>query len=67
MGFSAFILEHINTMTPISLRLPPALISALKAQARDRGLDMASYIRSQLIATLERPANVLNYTPKVSA
>lgn len=51
-------------MTSISLRLPPALIAALKAQAQARGLDMASHIRSQLIATLDRPANVLKYTPK---
>lgn len=54
-------------MTPISLRLPPALILALKAQARERGLDMASHIRSQLIATLDNPVNVLRYTPKVRA
>lgn len=54
-------------MQPISLRLPPDLILSLKAQARERGLDMASHIRSQLIATLDRPANILKYNPRVSA
>lgn len=47
-------------MKPINVRLPAEMIDALRAQAREQGLDFAAHVRSQLAATLNKPHDIHN-------
>jgi hypothetical protein len=43
----------------MNIRLPAAMIEALRAQAEAHNLPLAAHVRSQLAATLNKPHNVL--------
>lgn len=42
--------------------MPDHLLAALRVKAQANGMDLALYIRTQLAATLDRPANILKST-----
>ncbi|CAM3270408.1 hypothetical protein JHFBIEKO_4808 [Methylobacterium mesophilicum] len=46
-------------MHPINIRLPAAMIEALRAQAEAHNLPLAAHVRSQLAATIAKPHNIL--------
>lgn len=45
-------------MTSLNIRIPAAMIDALRAQARAQGLELSAHVRSQLAAVLVKPQNI---------
>lgn len=45
-------------MKPVNIRLPGAMIAALRLQAEQRGLDFSAHVRSQLAAVLITPNDI---------
>jgi hypothetical protein len=56
--FFADISLHEEIMRPTNIRLPAAMIAALRLQAEARGLDFSAHVRSQLAAILICPADI---------
>ena len=45
-------------MHPLNIRLPAAMIEALRVQAESHNLTFAAHVRSQLAAALVRPQDI---------
>lgn len=61
-GFLHYILKVYPTMTPTQIRLPAAVVAALRAQAQALGLGYSAHLRSQLTTISRKPNDILKAT-----